>query len=459
MTEFATGFEAASTSSSRPNGDLAYMSFGAEAGTRHRCSGSSTATARRPPSPPPPRRRRPRRSTSTFSAAGSSDPDGEAVTYEWDLTATARRTATGPTVSHTYARRRRTRPRSPSATRAGAESRDTVAIAVDETPPVASLDAPPTARCSATGRRWSCAARPDDVETATLSGGALPGASSSTTAATPTSSRISAGRGAALHAGRRPRRRLLLRDRFTATDSEGQQDTKTVMIRPETVALTLASSPPGATLSYSARAYLAPATVTSAIGYHTSVSAPETLTADGASYVFDGWSDGGERSHEFVVPAANTTLTPAIAPLPGRPQACPARPAGCSARRPGTHREGPAAAPAPRPSGPPHPHAGRRRARRGGEAARAGRAADVSSGGRCRRWSADRGRLAGLSRACASGHTWIRAAVTKTGVSAWRFKARLRGIPRAGRYVVATRVTDRRGRTVIGAKSAPMRLR
>jgi hypothetical protein len=39
------------------------------------------------------------------------------------------------------------------------------------------------------------------------------------------------------------------------------------------------------------------------------VSAPEALTVGGAGYRFDRWSDGGARSHPFVVPAADQTST------------------------------------------------------------------------------------------------------------------------------------------------------
>ena len=233
------------------------------------------------------------------------------------------------------------------------------------------------------------------------------------------------------------------------------------MIRPETIALTLASSPPGATLSYSARGYLAPATVTSAIGYRTSVVRAGDADRGGATYVFDSWSDGGERSHQFVIPGDDTTLTAALSrrsraargpARPGRrgPRHADAWPDACRSRGARLRVATPAR---------------RARALAGTVSGVAARPRvlvalrTVRSGGRCRRWSAARGRLAGLSRACASGHTWMRAAVTKTGASAWRFKARLRGTPRAGRYVVTTRVTDRRGRTVIGAKSAPIRLR
>ena len=80
------------------------------------------------------------------------------------------------------------------------------------------------------------------------------------------------------------------------TDSDGVSDSKTVTIRPETVPFTLASSPAGVPLSYSGTEHVAPVTLTSAIGYHTTISAPAQITRDGQTWTFAGWSDGGARS-------------------------------------------------------------------------------------------------------------------------------------------------------------------
>ena len=245
---------------------------------------------------------------------------------------------------------------------------------------------------------------------------------------------------------------------MTATDSDGLTATKTVVIRPETITLTLASSPFGATLSYSAREFVAPATLTAAIGYRTSVSAPETLTVGGTSYTFDSWSDGGARSHPFVIPAEDHTLTARY------------RVAGTAAAPPGSaggvldsQTAGPLVVP-PRP---------RLRLDRPGRRARALRGSvsgvkakprvlvglrTVRRGGRCRRWSTGAGRLGRPARTCAAGRTWMRAVVTRTGASSWRWKQRLRGTPPAGRYVVTTRATDAHGRRVIGSKSVSVRL-
>ena len=266
--------------------------------------------------------------TVELSADVSVDPDGDAVSYAWDFESDGT-----PTPTRAPPRSLHARPGVHTATLTvtdarGAESRDTVSIAVDEAPPVARLDAPLDGSLFRHGTPVPLRGSAHDAVDGDLSGGALrwrivlhhghhihlvaselPGAEQSFTPAGDHDADS------------------YYEIEFTATDSEGQQDTKTVVIRPETIALTLASSPPGATLSYSARGYLAPATVTSAIGYRTSVSAPETLTPAGASYVFDSWSDGGERSHQFVVPAADTTLTARYRAAPG-PPAVPLGPAG-----------------------------------------------------------------------------------------------------------------------------------
>jgi hypothetical protein len=80
------------------------------------------------------------------------------------------------------------------------------------------------------------------------------------------------------------------------------------------------------------------------------------------------------------------------------------------------------------------------------------------SHGRCRRWSADHGRFGRLRR-CGGAHAWVRATVTAAGRSAWRWRARLGGVAGPGRYSVTTRVTDNRGRTLLGASSTALRLR
>jgi hypothetical protein len=89
-----------------------------------------------------------------------------------------------------------------------------------------------------------------------------------------------------------------------------------IQIRPETTTFTIESSPSGAPVSYGGTAATAPFSTQAAIGFHTTVSAAASFVADGETYEFAGWSDGGARSHEVTVPAAPTTLTAAYTATP-----------------------------------------------------------------------------------------------------------------------------------------------
>ncbi|MEO8690394.1 MAG: PKD domain-containing protein, partial [Solirubrobacteraceae bacterium] len=442
-----------------PGGDLVYVNFGdgsANSGSVRRIVfGNAPPPAKAHASPAS----GPSPLSVELSADVSADPDGDAVSYAWDFDGDGKDDAGTRTASHVYTTSGVHTARLTVTDARGLASHDTVAIAVDEAPPVARIDAPVDGSLFRHGTPVPLRGSAHDAIDGELTGDSLRW-------------RIALHHGDHIH--------LVTSDlrgaeqsftpagdhdadsyyeiEFTATDSQGQEDSKTALIRPETIVFTLASSPPGATLGYSAREYTAPATLTTAIGYRTSVSAPETLTAGGTAYRFDRWSDGGARSHQFVIPAEDSTLTALYRAADG-----PAPP-GSAAETLGTQTAGPMVRP-PRPqlrldrpgrrtrtlSGTVSPLAARPRVLVG--------LRTVLSHGRCRRWSADGGRLARLTRHCALPLAWMRASVTKTGASAWRWKLRLRGTVHAGRYVVTTRATDGRGRTLIRSQAASLRLR
>jgi glucose/arabinose dehydrogenase len=108
---------------------------------------------------------------------------------------------------------------------------------------------------------------------------------------------------------------------LTATDSTGLSTSVTRVVRPETTSLTLTSEPAGATISYAGVDHAAPKTLTSAIGFTTSVSAVAQVTSGGRVWNFDHWSDGGTRLHDITVPATASTLTAVYAD--GGPVAVP----------------------------------------------------------------------------------------------------------------------------------------
>jgi glucose/arabinose dehydrogenase len=97
--------------------------------------------------------------------------------------------------------------------------------------------------------------------------------------------------------------------KLTATDSSGLSDTQSVAIHPETVPLSLDSSPAGAPLTYSGRQVNAPYDALAAVGFKTSVSAAESLQQDGRTWTFDHWSDGGALLHAVTIGPAALTLT------------------------------------------------------------------------------------------------------------------------------------------------------
>ena len=205
--------------------------------------------------------------TVTLSADESVDPDGDAVSYGWDFdgdgtTTPARRTDRTNTRPGQAPPGHADRPR-----RARARDRDTVAVAVDDTPPVAQ-------HRRARGRRAvpardpgrSCEARRPTPTTASCAGGAELADRPAPRQPHPPRRVGPPGWRGRPSRRREPRCRLLLRDRAHGHRRPGPHDSETVQIRPETIALTLASSPPGVPLSYAGREYPAPARLTSAVG-------------------------------------------------------------------------------------------------------------------------------------------------------------------------------------------------
>ncbi len=95
--------------------------------------------------------------------------------------------------------------------------------------------------------------------------------------------------------------------RFAATGPDGVGQSTELTLHPETVRVTLRSTPEGAGLAFGATSAPGTRTIEQAVGLRTELSAPETFTpVGGAEVVFDGWSDGGGRVHTIVVPAQDT---------------------------------------------------------------------------------------------------------------------------------------------------------
>ncbi len=89
-----------------------------------------------------------------------------------------------------------------------------------------------------------------------------------------------------------------LRLDFTATDSRGLSDTKTLEVFPRLIEVGVESDPAGIPLSINGISQSGPFAATLIAGGAATVSAPATATVGGQPLVFSEWSDGGARVHE-----------------------------------------------------------------------------------------------------------------------------------------------------------------
>ena len=95
---------------------------------------------------------------------------------------------------------------------------------------------------------------------------------------------------------------------LTVTDSNGLQSTTSVTIYPTKVNLTFNTVPAGLTLYFDGIARAAPFTADSLVGFKHNLEA-RNQTSGGSSYTFASWSDNGAQQHDIVVPTTDRTYT------------------------------------------------------------------------------------------------------------------------------------------------------
>lgn len=99
--------------------------------------------------------------------------------------------------------------------------------------------------------------------------------------------------------------KLLLR----VSDERGLQGTATLNFQPQTVDLAIASNPPGIELLAANTHAASPFTVPAILNSEIQLSAPQTAAIGGYTYTFSSWSDGGPREHPIVVNSGQTEYT------------------------------------------------------------------------------------------------------------------------------------------------------
>ena len=248
--------------------------------------------------------------TVQFDGSGSTDPEGTALTYDWDFgDGTPHSNLAKP--SHTYQAGGSYTAKLTVDDGLGRNPSTTVAIQVgNNTAPTASITAPADESGYRDGQAVNVTATGSDAEDGTLPESAfewqvrLHHGSHMHAFATLT------GRSASFTTATDHDADSYYEIQLKVTDSGGLTTTKTADVRPETVQLTLESSPGGAPLSYDGQPdATAPITRTAAIGYKPSISAADSFVSGGITRTFGTWSDGGARTHQITIPAVNTTIT------------------------------------------------------------------------------------------------------------------------------------------------------
>jgi glucose/arabinose dehydrogenase len=269
--------------------------------------------------------------TVAFDGRASNDPDGDTLTYAWDLDGDgAFDDGSAATASTTY-----TQPGTRTATLrvtdpSGASGTASVTISVGNTPPTVVIDTPAAGTTWKVGDTITFSGHATDPQEGTLAAAALTWSlvlqhCPSTCHEHPLQTWSGAASGSFVAPDHEYPSYLDLR--LTATDSGSSSSTTSVRLDPQTVNLTFATAPSGLTLAVGSSSQPAPFTRTAIVGSTLSVSAPSPQATGGTAYDFLGWSDGGAQTHNIVVDASASYLAsyqaraggPVISQLTARP--------------------------------------------------------------------------------------------------------------------------------------------
>jgi glucose/arabinose dehydrogenase len=238
-----------------------------------------------------------------FDASGSSDPEGDLLSYNWDLDGDGNfgdSSAVNPSFTYNSAGTHDVKVKVTDSH--GASDTFSLEVQVGNTPPSATITAP------STGLTWKVGDAIDFAATATDSEETLPASAYHWTEILnhcpsnchehflqdftgPTGSLVAPDHDYPSY----------LTLQLTVTDSGGLTDTKSVNIYPRTVQLMISSTPSGVPIGLDLGSGSSPFADTVIEGSHHTVAAPSQTTNGGQTYQFDSWSDGGARAHDIVV--------------------------------------------------------------------------------------------------------------------------------------------------------------
>jgi glucose/arabinose dehydrogenase len=247
--------------------------------------------------------------TVQFNASGSSDPDGDPLTYSWDLNgdgAFGDSTVVNPVFTYTSAGAYNVQVR--VSDNKGGSSTATATVTAG-TRPAATINTPAATLTWRVGDEITFSGSATDAEDGTLPGTALTWTivlhhCPSNCHSHPVTTFVGAASGSFAAPDHDYPSHLELQ--LTARDSSGLTDTKSVLIFPQTTTLSFQTNPTGLQLAVGGTSSATPFNRTVIVGSTNSLSASTPQVLNGTSYSFVGWSDGGAQSHSIVASSATT---------------------------------------------------------------------------------------------------------------------------------------------------------
>jgi glucose/arabinose dehydrogenase len=258
--------------------------------------------------------------TVAFDGRQSSDPDGDTLTYRWDFGDGT--SSTRSTFSKTYQKAGKYRATLTVSDGRGGTNTDSVTIQAGNTRPSAEITSPSAFAEFSVGQTITLTGKGTDAEDGAIPASRMtwqvllhhdththplfgPTTGNNLTFQAPAPEDLAA-------AGN-----SYLEIRLTVRDSGGLGKVAALNLMPNKVNVTVGSNVPGMLLWIEGAPFTAPATVLTWEGNPLSVMAPDQIGPDNQPYIYKSWSDGGRRSHNYIAPASDATVTATFNLLPG----------------------------------------------------------------------------------------------------------------------------------------------